>query len=185
MAGAGTRVPKVQELLNEFIGEKRELGKNLNTDEAAAMGAVYKAADLSTGFKVKKFITKDAVLFPIEVDFERKLEDGNMKLVKKNLYPRMNGYAQKKIMTFNKFTQDFNFGVHYNELDHLGKKEIPLIGKTHLSEYQVKGVKEALEKNQELETKGIHKPHGQKKWQKCSKNAAQKWRNSGQKLTEK
>ena len=29
-----------------------ELGKSLNTDEAAAMGAVYKAADLSTGFKV-------------------------------------------------------------------------------------------------------------------------------------
>ena len=36
----------------------RELGKNLNTDESAAMGAVYKAADLSSGFKVKKFITK-------------------------------------------------------------------------------------------------------------------------------
>ena len=31
-----------------------ELGKSLNTDEAAAMGAVYKAADLSTGFKVRK-----------------------------------------------------------------------------------------------------------------------------------
>lgn len=67
LVGAGTRVPKVQELLNEFIGKDRELGKNLNTDEAAAMGAVYKAADLSTGFRVKKFLTKDAVLFPIEV----------------------------------------------------------------------------------------------------------------------
>ena len=54
LAGAGTRVKKVQELLNQFIGEKRELGKNLNTDEAAAMGAVYKAADLSTGFRVRK-----------------------------------------------------------------------------------------------------------------------------------
>ena len=44
-----------------------DLGKNLNTDESAALGAVYKAADLSTGFKVKKFITKDAVLFPLQV----------------------------------------------------------------------------------------------------------------------
>lgn len=60
------------------------------------MGAVYKSADLSTGFKVsilvnlsidknvaskqnvsianlkvKKFITKDAVIFPIDIDFER------------------------------------------------------------------------------------------------------------------
>ena len=65
LVGAGTRVPKVQEKL--ISAYNRELGKSLNTDEAAAMGAVYKAADLSSGFKVKKFVTKDAVLFPILV----------------------------------------------------------------------------------------------------------------------
>ena len=67
--GGGTRVPKVQDILTEFISGQ-ELGKSLNTDEAAAMGAVYKAADLSSGFKVKKFITRDAVIFPIDVDFK-------------------------------------------------------------------------------------------------------------------
>merc|ERR1719209_769891 len=72
LVGGGTRVPKVQELLTEYV--KQELGKSLNTDESAAMGAVYKAADISTGFKVKKFLTKDAVLFPIDVDFTRELE---------------------------------------------------------------------------------------------------------------
>ena len=46
---------------------KRDLARNLNTDEAAVMGAVYKAADLSTGFKVNKFLVKDAVLYPIQV----------------------------------------------------------------------------------------------------------------------
>lgn len=65
MVGAGTRVPKVQEKLAEYL--KMELSKNINTDEAAVMGAVYKAADISTGFKVKKFITKDGVLFPVQV----------------------------------------------------------------------------------------------------------------------
>ena len=65
IVGAGTRMPKVQEVLTGFT--KRELGKNLNADEAAALGAVYRAADLSTGFQVKKFMTKDAVIFPIEV----------------------------------------------------------------------------------------------------------------------
>lgn len=65
LVGAGTRVPKVQDKLVDAV--KKELSKNLNTDEAACMGAVYKAADLSTGYKVKKFITKDAVLFPIQV----------------------------------------------------------------------------------------------------------------------
>merc|ERR1719445_1337737 len=69
LVGGGSRVPKVQEILTDFVGS--ELGKSLNTDESAAMGAVYRAADLSTGFKVKKFLTKDAVLFPIDVDFER------------------------------------------------------------------------------------------------------------------
>merc|ERR1719435_662484 len=72
LVGGGTRVPRVQELLTQFVGQ--ELGKSLNTDESAAMGAVYRAADLSTGFKVKKFLTKDAVIFPIDVDFERALE---------------------------------------------------------------------------------------------------------------
>lgn len=65
MVGAGTRIPAVQDQLTAAV--KIELSKNLNTDEAAVMGAAYKAADLSTGFKVKKFVTKDAVLFPIQV----------------------------------------------------------------------------------------------------------------------
>lgn len=65
LVGAGARMPKVQERLQEVV--KMDLAKNINADEAAAMGAVYKAADLSTGFKVKPFLTKDAVIFPIQV----------------------------------------------------------------------------------------------------------------------
>merc|ERR1719203_1267192 len=96
IVGGGTRVPKVQDMLvNTF---KKELGKNLNADEAAAMGAVYKAADLSTGFKVKKFISKEAVVFSIDVDFEREYEteagQEATRQVKKNLSPPMNSYAQ-------------------------------------------------------------------------------------------
>lgn len=64
--GGGTRVPKVQEKLMTAIN-KNELGKSINTDEAAALGAVYQAAHLSTGFKVKTFAVKDANLYPIQV----------------------------------------------------------------------------------------------------------------------
>lgn len=68
LAGAGTRVPRVQDsLIKNLIKSNKPLGRSLNTDEAAVMGAVYKAADLSNGFKVKPFITKDATLFPIQV----------------------------------------------------------------------------------------------------------------------
>jgi len=125
LVGAGTRVPKVQEKLNAYV--KRELGKSLNTDEAAAMGAVYRGADLSTGFKVNKFLTKDAVLLPILVDFEREIEneDGSktIKIVRRTLFSSMNPYPQKKILTFNKHTTDFNFYVSYGDLQ-LSKEEI-------------------------------------------------------------
>ncbi|GLH11715.1 Major heat shock 70 kDa protein Ba [Gryllus bimaculatus] len=123
LVGAGTRVPKVQEKLAAYVGT--ELGKNLNTDEAAAMGAVYKAADLSTGFKVKKFVTKDAVLFPIQVVFEREVEGQPIpKQVKRILFGPMNPYPQKKVLTFNKHTEDFEFSINYADLDHLPEQEI-------------------------------------------------------------
>lgn len=50
---------------------RTELGKNLNSDEAVALGAVYQAAHLSKGFKVKQFEITDATLIPIAVEFER------------------------------------------------------------------------------------------------------------------
>lgn len=46
---------------------REELGKNINADEAAAMGAVYQAAALSKAFKVKPFVVRDAVVYPILV----------------------------------------------------------------------------------------------------------------------
>jgi hypoxia up-regulated 1 len=157
LVGGGTRVPKVQELLTEFVGS--ELGKSLNTDESAAMGAVYKAADLSTGFKVKKFLTKDAVVFPIDVDFSRALEgEEGVKKVRRTLFGRMNPYPQKKIMTFNKHQSDFTFYVNYADMDYLGKAEVERVGSMNLTSVLVKGVKEALDKNlvgENIETKGV------------------------------
>jgi len=157
LVGGGSRVPKVQEILTDFVGS--ELGKNLNTDESAAMGAVYKAADLSTGFKVKKFLTKDAVVFPIDVDFSRALEgEEGVKKVRRTLFGRMNPYPQKKIMTFNKHQADFTFYVNYADMDYLGKAEVENVGSMNLTSVLVKGVKEALDKNlvgDNIETKGV------------------------------
>ena len=65
--------------------------------------------------QVKKFITKEAVLLPIDVNFERALDpseepagDGaGTKKVRRTLFSKMNPFPQKKIMTFNKHVQDF------------------------------------------------------------------------------
>lgn len=164
LVGGGSRVPKVQELLSKYVN--KELGKNLNTDESAAMGAVYKAADLSNGFKVKKFITKEAVLLPIDVNFERELdpseeggaESATTKKVRRTLFSKMNPYPQKKIMTFNKHVKDFRFYVNYNDLDYLGSEEVSRLGSHNITSVEVRGVAEALEKNaadENIETKGV------------------------------
>lgn len=154
LVGAGTRVPKVQEYLQKAVGQ--ELAKNLNTDEAATMGAVYKAADLSSGFQVKKFITKDAVIFPVQVLFERESE-GTIKQVRRTLFSLMNPYPQKKIITFNKHTTDFSFNVNYAELDYLPEHEIANIGSLNITEVSLEGVAEAFKKHlgENVETKGI------------------------------
>lgn len=154
LVGAGTRVPKVQEILQNYV--KQELAKNLNTDEAAAIGAVYKAADLSTGFQVKKFITKDGVVYPIHVNFDREV-DGTTKHVKRTLFGLMNPYPQKKIITFNKHTSDFTFSVNYADLEYLPENEVFNLGTNTLSEYKLTGVAEVLKKNsgENFDSKGI------------------------------
>ena len=65
--GGGTRIPKVRDLILSAAKGHDQLGMSLNTDESAALGAVYQAAHLSKGFRVKKFLVKDANMYPIEV----------------------------------------------------------------------------------------------------------------------
>ncbi|XP_011862642.1 PREDICTED: hypoxia up-regulated protein 1 isoform X2 [Vollenhovia emeryi] len=154
LVGAGTRMPKVQETLSQYV--KTELSKNVNTDEAAALGAAYKAADLGQGFKVKKFVTRDALLFPIQITFDRTV-DNKVRQVKKMLFNKMNNFPQKKIITFNKHTNDFDFNVNYAELDYLPDSEVISIGDLHIATVSLSGVAEALEKhsNEGAESKGI------------------------------
>lgn len=70
----------------------------------------------------------------------------------------MNPYPQRKIITFNKHQQDFNFTVGYAELNHLDEHEIKCLGSLSLSIIKLKGVKDAYLKHQGQEgvdTKGI------------------------------
>lgn len=46
LVGGATLVPKVQEVLLKAVG-KEELGKKINADEAATMGAVYQELPLA------------------------------------------------------------------------------------------------------------------------------------------
>ena len=61
-------LPSVFGLLKSTTSVFRsELGKSINTDEAAALGAVYQAAHLGKGFKVLTFGVKEANTYPLVV----------------------------------------------------------------------------------------------------------------------
>lgn len=111
-----------------------ELGKSINTDESAALGAVYQAAHLSKGFRVKKFIVKDGAMYPIIVRFNKMKENENdeARLLNRTLFGRMNNYPQKKVMIFNKQFKDFNFKVLYGDMSFLTESEMKDFGKLDL-----------------------------------------------------
>jgi len=157
LMGGGTRMPKVQEMLLKVM-EKEDLGKSINTDEAAALGAVYKAASMMAGFKVKRFIVKDLNMYPVDVQFERSSSnDGEApRQINRNLYHRINPLPQKKIMTFNKKLDDFHFNVSYGDLTFMTKDmRNVLMDGTQFANVKLSGVKDAHTKNSKGNPKGV------------------------------
>ncbi|XP_069080906.1 hypoxia up-regulated protein 1 [Pleurodeles waltl] len=158
LVGGATRVPKVQEALLKSVG-KEDLGKNINADEAAAMGAVYQAAALSKAFKVKPFIVRDAALFPIQVEFTREVEEEDqsksLKHNKRILFQRMAPYPQRKVITFNRYIDDFEFSVNYGDLSFLGQDGLRVFGSVNLTTVKLRGVGESFQKHPDYESKGI------------------------------
>ncbi|RVE63495.1 hypothetical protein OJAV_G00136900 [Oryzias javanicus] len=157
LVGGSTRVPKVQEVLLKATG-KEELGKNINADEAAAMGAVYQAAVLSKAFKVKPFLVRDAAIFPIQVEFTREVEEEGVKTLKQNkrvLFQRMAPYPQRKVITFNRYNSDFTFNINYGDLNFLSESELSVFGSTNLSTVKLSGVGSSFQKHSDAESKGI------------------------------
>ncbi|XP_035289124.1 hypoxia up-regulated protein 1 isoform X2 [Anguilla anguilla] len=158
LVGGATRVPKVQEALLKAVG-KEELGKNINADEAAAMGAVYQAAALSKAFKVKPFLVRDAAMFPIQVEFTRETEeeDGvkSLKHNKRILFQRMAPYPQRKVITFNRYTDDFVFSVNYGDLTFLSAQDLSVFGSLNLTTVKLTGVGSSFKKHGDAESKGI------------------------------
>merc|ERR1712168_1209486 len=153
--GGATRIPKVRDLILSTAKGHEQLGMSLNTDESAALGAVYQAAHLSKGFRVKKFLVKDANMYPIEVEFERAVAtedgeettEGSGKVVKRVLFTRHNSYPQKKVLTFPKHRKDFEVRVNYGDVAFLDDDQQRMLGEKALFTVNLKGVDKAIEKH--------------------------------------
>ncbi|RCN44627.1 DnaK family protein [Ancylostoma caninum] len=151
LMGAGTRVPRVQEELQNFIGGK-ELGRFLNTDEAIALGALFQAAHLSKGFKVKPFGVEELMIFPVQVNFisKQKQENGEVieKPITRQVFQLKSKYpTTKKTITFTSYTDDFSFDLNYSGLKHFNEQQITEFDTlvSHLNKVSISGVAKALE----------------------------------------
>nr|XP_020501729.1 hypoxia up-regulated protein 1 isoform X2 [Labrus bergylta] len=144
LVGGSTRVPKVQEVLLKAVG-KEELGKNIN-------------AALSKAFKVKPFLVREAAVFPIQVEFTRESEEEGVKTLKHNkriLFQRMAPYPQRKVITFNRYSDDFAFDINYGDLSFLSQEEISVFGSLNLTTVKLSGVGSSFQKHTDAESKGI------------------------------
>ncbi|KAL2893932.1 Heat shock cognate 70 kDa protein [Bienertia sinuspersici] len=76
LVGGSTRIPKVQQLLQEYFNGK-ELCKSINADEAVAFGAAYHAAILAGVGSAKNAVLVDVA--PLSLGIE--LYSGDMKVI--------------------------------------------------------------------------------------------------------
>lgn len=160
MFGGLTRTPQIKAKLEN---EGFTLLANINTDEAAAIGASYRAADLSSAFRVKPFGIKNASPVQIQVEFDRETTDeetGEKKIKhsKRILFNVGATYPQKKILTFNRYTDDFEFEVNYGnpaEYTHLTTDQAYYPENDNLMKVKISGVSKALTDNENKQTKGI------------------------------
>lgn len=81
-----------------------------------------------------------------QVDFERELDAGEdgvkpIKIVRRTLFPFMNPYPQKKVLTFNKHSEDFSFYVNYGNMSNLPDVEVVRLGSDNLTQVQTRLLK--------------------------------------------
>lgn len=65
--GGATRTPLVQKALEGAVKNPDLIKTNVNSDEAAAFGAAFRAAGLSPSFRVKEIRTAEAAILPVEM----------------------------------------------------------------------------------------------------------------------
>jgi len=67
MIGGGARIPRLQTLLGESIGNNSIIGSHINGDESMVFGAAFYGANSSKKFKVKGINLYDGFNFDMRI----------------------------------------------------------------------------------------------------------------------
>ena len=67
--GGAVRTPFVYKALESLVGKGDKLRTNVNSDEAAAFGAAFKAAGISPSFRVKEIRTSEVATMPVSMSW--------------------------------------------------------------------------------------------------------------------
>ncbi|CCI45987.1 unnamed protein product [Albugo candida] len=147
LIGGGVRMPKVQSLLKEFFNVQ-ELGAHLNGDEAMALGAAFRAANLSNSFRVRPIHMTDISTYAIGARLaDIHLEDEKESTWAKHapLFTTAHRLGARKAVSLT-HARDMTCTFHYNE-----PSSLPKGVSTHIGKFSITGIKDFytqhLEKN--------------------------------------
>merc|ERR1711988_605149 len=170
LLGGGVRMPYVKKLLKEYFdAAKLELGQHLNGDEAMGLGAAFRAANISTAFRVRKVGLQDISSFGVSLKLEtlsskpggffgglfgggadKKSEDAPEWSKQTPLYPRLSSIPSKtKTVAFN-YDKDILCKIEYDDDQPLPEGTSKL-----LAVYNISGVADFAK---EAESKGLGQP---------------------------
>merc|ERR1719483_646959 len=149
LMGGGTRVPKIQEMLVDYLDGK-PLKRDLNTDEASALGAAFIAANESTTFRVRQIGFVDRGVFGVSAtinnfeDFEAGEDLENAEFRKSaEIFASGTNFKKRKAVHF-KHDKELFVSVSYTPGDGL-----PAGTRPHIDQYNVSGIVSAVEKYNE------------------------------------
>lgn len=140
LIGGATRMPKLQAMLQEFLGRK-DLDKHLDADEAVVLGSALHAANLSDGIKLtRKLGMIDGATYGIILELnspDLDNEEGNQQV----LIQRMKKLPSKAFKSV-KYSKDFEVSLLYDPSDILP----PGVSSGKIATYHVSGLTDTYAK---------------------------------------
>ena len=128
----------------------RELRQDLNTDEAAAFGAAFRAANLSSTFRVLGVNLEDISSFPIGIrlsnlgDKGKEITDDTF-AKRGSLFPKSNNVYKRRSVTL-KHRQNLDIRLYYERY-----AKLPMDTSHELGSFEITGIEKAVSKYKQPE----------------------------------